>query len=223
MCQTLKRRSSVFDDEVASVGPMRRIRQKPNLLAPRFHQGVGVGSHPKQKLELMALKNIGENENQSVPSTSYARVHASSSQTAAKILQHLENLSPKEKSSESKLVAAREKCSLKLTPSMSSGQALKSGEDVGSSKLLLGNAMLPYARDTSPQKRVSAEENHHKTPVFSSGPRNSVLNNDSAVPLKTSNLSIGTADLVKNGASQPPPQKRAFRMSAEEVNHCFYS
>lgn len=239
MCQTLKRRSSVFDDEVASVGPMRRIRQKSNLSAPRFHhtaQGVGVGSHSKQKPGLMgdqrnvvALKNIVENENQSVPSSSYARVPSRSSEVAAKILQQLENVSPKEKSSDSKLVAVREKWPLKSTLSKLSGQALRNREDKGSSKFLLDdqkvgdNSMLPDARDSSSRKQVNAEENHHKASAFSSGPSNSVLNNDSAVTLRTSRPSIGTADLVNNGASQPPQKKRAFRMSAEEVIHCFYS
>ncbi|KAL8551907.1 hypothetical protein ACS0TY_000813 [Phlomoides rotata] len=229
---TLKRRSSVFDDEVVSVGPMRRIRQKSNLLAPRFHhsaQGVGVGPHSKQRPELMgdrrndsAMKNIVENETQNVPSTSYARVPSRSSEVAAKILQQLEKLSPKEKSSESKLVAAREKWPLKSTAGVLSGQAHRSREDVGSSKLLLDdqkfgdNAMLPDARDSSPWKQVNAEENYHNASIFSSGPSNSVLNNDSAVTLRTSKPSIGTADLVKTGVSQPPQKKRAFRMSAEE-------
>ncbi|KAI3458756.1 hypothetical protein Pfo_015419 [Paulownia fortunei] len=234
---TLKRRSSVLDDEVGSVGPIRRIRQKPNLLASRIHHtahGVGVGSHAKQKLQLIGepshkvSKTFGENENESVPSTSYAHVPSKSSEVATRILQHLEKLTPKEKSSESKLVAVREKSPLKLTPSMLSGQAFRSMEDVDSSKLLLDvqddhklgdrtNSTLPDARASSSEKQEKVEENGPKESVAPSDMCNPAMNNDSAVSLKASIPSTSATDsVVKSGASQPPQMKKAFRMSAQE-------
>ncbi|KAL0303642.1 UNVERIFIED_CONTAM: Nuclear pore complex protein [Sesamum radiatum] len=218
---TLKRRSSALDDEIGSVGPIRRIRQKSNLLAP----GTAAGSHAKQKLQLIGetkhkfSKAVKENENESVPSTSYAHVPSKSNEVAVRILQHLEKLTPKEKSSETKLVAVREKSPLKLAPSVLSGQALRSMEDVDSSKLRLDvlddhklldrpNSTLLDARDTISPKQGKVEDN---------GPKESVMNNDSAVSLKSSGPSTETADpVVKSGASQPPQKMRAFRMSAQE-------
>ncbi|KAL0299096.1 UNVERIFIED_CONTAM: Nuclear pore complex protein [Sesamum radiatum] len=218
---TLKRRSSALDDEIGSVGPIRRIRQKSNLLAP----GMAAGSHAKHKLQLIGeakhkfSKAVVENENGSVPSTSYAHVPSKSNEVAVRILQHLEKLTPKEKSSETKLVAVREKSPLKLAPSVLSGQALRRMEDADSSKLVLDvlddhklldrpNSTLPDARDT-----ISPEQGK----VEDSGPKESVMNNDSAVSLKSSRPSSGTADpVVNNGASQAPQKMRAFRMSAQE-------
>ncbi|KAL2227601.1 UNVERIFIED_CONTAM: Nuclear pore complex protein NUP1 [Sesamum indicum] len=218
---TLKRRSSALDDEIGTFGPIRRIRQKSNLLAP----GTAAGSHAKQKLQLIGeakhkfSKAVAENENGSGPSTSYAHVPSKSNEVAVRILQHLEKLTPKEKSSETKLVAAREKSPIKLAPSVLSGQALRRMEDVDSSKLVLDvlddhklldrpNSTLLDARDTISPKQGKVEDN---------GPKESVMNDDSAVSLKSSRPSTGTADrVVNNGASQPPQKMRAFRMSAQE-------
>ncbi|KAK6156225.1 hypothetical protein DH2020_010473 [Rehmannia glutinosa] len=234
---TLKRRSSVLDDELGSVGPIRRIRQKPNLLASRIHHtthGLGMSSHAKQKLPLIGepshkvSKTFGENENENVPSTSYARVPSQSSEVATRILQHLETLTSKEKSSESKLVARRDKSPMTLTPSMLSGQALRSMEDLGSSKLLLdvhddpklgdrSNATVPDARDFSTQRREKVEENGPNKSVAPSDKWNPIMENDSAVSLQASTPSTSAAvSVVKHGASQPPQKKRAFRMSAQE-------
>ncbi|KAL3838140.1 hypothetical protein ACJIZ3_022731 [Penstemon smallii] len=226
---TLKRRSSALDDDVGSVGPIRRIRPKPNLLAPRIPQGshgVRIGS-AKQKFPLigdtnhMLSRTVGENENNSTPSTSYAGVPSKSSEVAARILQHLENLTPKEKSPESKFKAAQEKSPFKLTPGMLRGQALRSME---SSKALMdvqddhkleyrSNPTLPDARDSTSRKDGRVEENG---PIPSSM-WNPVQNNNSAASLKASGTGTGTSDsVVLTGASQPPHKKRAFRMSALE-------
>lgn len=236
-CQTLKRRSSALDDEIGSVGPMRRIRQKPNLLASRFHHtshGVGVGSLAKQKPQMngeernKVLKNSGENDNDSVPSTSYAHVPSKSKEVAAKILQQLEKISPKEKLSESKLAAMQENSPSKLISSRLPRRDPRSMEDVGSSKLLLNvqddlksgsqtKDSLPDVHESSPQKQGKAEGNNPNVSFIPSGRWNSVLNNHSAMSLKASSPGLGAGDsVVKNGESQPQ-KKRAFRMSAEEV------
>ncbi|KAL1549688.1 nuclear pore complex protein NUP1-like isoform X1 [Salvia divinorum] len=231
---TLKRRSSVLDDEIGSVGPMRRIRQKSNLMASRFHHTahvVGVGSHAKQKPQMNVeernntLKNSGENE--SVLRTSYARIPSKSKEVAAKILQQLEKISPKEKSPGSKLVAMQEQSSLKLFSSRLPRQTLWSMEDVGTSKLLLNvqddlksgnqtNDTLPDVHECSPRRQGKTEGNDPNASFIPSGRLNSVLNNDSAVPLKASTPGLGAGNsVVKNGASLPQ-KKRAFRMSTAE-------
>ncbi|KAG6427244.1 hypothetical protein SASPL_111486 [Salvia splendens] len=238
---TLKRRSSVLDAEIGSVGPIRRIRQKLDLLASRFHHtahGVGVGSHAKQKPQMngeernKTLKNSGENENESVPRTSYAHIPSKSKEVAAKILQQLEKISPKEKSPGSKLVAMQENSSLKLFSSKLPGHALWSMEDVGTSKLLLNapddlksgnqtNNTLPDVHESSPRQQGKTEGNNPYVSFIPSGRWNSVLNNDSAVSLKASTPGLGAGgSVVKYGASQNgaslPQKKRALRMSAEE-------
>ncbi|KAL6493770.1 hypothetical protein OROGR_032105 [Orobanche gracilis] len=231
-----KRRSSVLDDELGSIGSVRRIRQKSNLLASRLQpttHGVEIGSRAKQKLQLIGepshrlSKDVGENENGSVPSTSYGHVPSKSNEVATKILQHLEKMTPKERSSESKLVARKDKSPLKLIPSMLSGQALRSMEDVDSSKLMLdlqddhklgdrSNATLAEARDFSMQKEEKVEENGPKESVVPSDKWSPVANIDSVVSSKASMPSSSTTDSIsKTGASQPQ-KKRAFRMSAEE-------
>lgn len=223
---------------MGSVGPMRRIRQKPNLLTPRLHTAYGVetGSHVKPKSQLngeernKVLKNSGENDNESVPSTSYAHVPSKSREVAAKILQQLEKFSPREKSSVSKVAAVQEKSPSKSIASTLPGQALQSMENVGSSKFLLsvpddynsGNKTNGTLLDIhgSPQKQGKSEGNDTHVCDLPSGRWNPVLNNDSAVSLKSSAPVIG-ASVVKNGESQPQ-KKRAFRMSANEVHIVFH-
>ncbi|KAL7109092.1 hypothetical protein ACP275_06G153600 [Erythranthe tilingii] len=218
---TLKRRSSVFDDDVGSVSSIRRIRQKTNAIAPR----IPHTSDSKQKQPLISeQKHVGktvvENADQGFPSTSYDPVPSSSSEVASRILQHLEKLTPKQKSSEYKFVDVREKPTFKLTQSMLCGQALRSMEDLSSSKLLLdfqddnkpessSKATLPVASGSTSQQR-KVEEN---------GPQKSYtpMNNDSAVTVKASGFNAGTSkSVVETDLSEPPQKKRAFRMSAVE-------
>ncbi|KAL7147039.1 hypothetical protein ABFS83_06G081500 [Erythranthe nasuta] len=229
---TLKRRSSVLDEEVGSVGPMRRIRQKPNLLAPRIHHtahGVGIGSHAKQKL-------VVENENENVSRTSYAHVPSQSSAVASRILEQLEKLTPKEKVSESKIVAVREKSPLKLASTMFSGQTLRSMENVGSSKLQLDvqdahnklgdktNANVDDSRDSSSRKQGKVEENGHRESAVPSDMWNPAMNNDSSPSLKASRPIIRSTDSVlTNDTSQPPQKKKSFRMTAQEQDDDVHS
>ncbi|GER28882.1 nucleoporin-related [Striga asiatica] len=225
---SLKRRGSVLDDELGSIGPIRRIRQKPNLLVSGLHNttpGVVIGSPAKQKFPLIdeqshkASKDVGENENETVPISSYPHVPSKSSEVASKILQHLEKMTPKEKSSVPKLVARNDKSPSTLTASMLSGQALKSMADVDSSKLLnfqddqkLGdgsNITLANARNFCKQKEEKVVENGHNKYVSPLDKWYPASNNDS-VPSTS-----GSGSLVKTGASHPQ-KKRVFRMSAQE-------
>ncbi|XP_050281204.1 nuclear pore complex protein NUP1 [Quercus robur] len=157
----LKRRSSVLDNDIGSVGPIRRIRQKPSLLSSRglsvpvsgsplpiAGTGVSPGSAQRpsfltQKSPLRVeskdhlMKNSTENGDNSIPGTSFPLVSSKSSEMASKILQQLEKLvSPKEKSSEFKLASVRDSSPSKLSPSMLRGKALRSLETVESPKLL---------------------------------------------------------------------------------------
>ncbi|KAL4599371.1 hypothetical protein ACB092_11G121900 [Castanea dentata] len=157
----LKRRSSVLDNDIGSVGPIRRIRQKPSLLSSRglsvpvsgsplpiAGTGASPGSSQRpsfltQKPPLLGeskdhlMKKSTENGDNSMPGTSFPLVSSKSSEMASKILQQLEKLvSPKEKSSEFKLASMRDSSPSKLSPSMLRGKALRSLETVESPKLL---------------------------------------------------------------------------------------
>ncbi|KAF7811463.1 nuclear pore complex protein NUP1 [Senna tora] len=157
----LKRRSSVLDNDIGSVGPMRRIRQKSNLLISRglsspvsgsplsiarsrvHADSTELPSSVTQKPLLLSeakkhdMKLSAENIDDTMPSTSLPPISSKSSEMASKILQQLDKLvSPKEKSSELKLSIVSDKSPTKLSPSMLRGQALRSMETVDSSKFL---------------------------------------------------------------------------------------
>ncbi|GJV27459.1 hypothetical protein Tco_1383907 [Tanacetum coccineum] len=140
----LKRRSSVLDDDIGSGGPLRRIRQKANLLMLRDKRELGYtalqqSDHASQLLlmnesEPKIVKGAEKNRDTSMHGSGlvsgYANVPTKSTQTATKILQHLEKIDLKEKSFGST------KSPTKLTLDMLHGQALRSLEKVDLPKLL---------------------------------------------------------------------------------------
>ncbi|KAK4353392.1 hypothetical protein RND71_028910 [Anisodus tanguticus] len=206
--QPLKRRSSVLEDDIGSVGPMRRTRQKPNLLSygvSRPSPGAG---------------------NDDVP-TRYVHIPPKPSETAAKILEHLENLTPKEKSSESRLAAGKDKTPKKLTPNMLRGQALKILESLDSPKLLQSaqdihklenwSKVVPTnAHDSSLQKQDKIEQHQQNKSINGStvvAENNEKLSSEDA---QHAQPGVETADSLDKRPSAQPQKKHAFRMSALE-------
>ncbi|VVA34556.1 PREDICTED: nuclear pore complex [Prunus dulcis] len=249
----LKRRFSVLDNDVGSVGPIRRIRQKPNLLSSRglsspvysttsSIRGTRISSEAAQNppssiwkpLSLGEPKHnaLSENEDNAVPSTSFSFVPSKSSKMASKILEQLDKLvSPKEKSSETNLHTVRDKSPTKLSPSMLRGQALKSLEDVDSSKFMDNvhnnksnsklnvsfDRLIPDARDFTSENEDKVKENgpsRIRAPCDSS----TILMNgeDSTTEKKDIVPNVKTAVSTASNAVHPPQKKRAFRMSAHE-------
>ncbi|XP_018857851.1 nuclear pore complex protein NUP1 isoform X2 [Juglans regia] len=244
----LKRRSSVLDNDVGSVGPIRRIRHKPSLLSSRGlslpvpnsplsipGNGVGLGAaqHPSSLTQTQLLLGKSKensakasivNGDNSVPSTSFPPVPSKSSEMASKILQQLEKLaSPKEKSSEFKVVSLRDSTPTKLSPSMLRGRALRSLETVESPRFLenvqddILDTSLPDALGSTSQKQNKAEN----------GPLKLVAPLEKSVPVvkgidyRSSNKDtlpgVKTADsVVMDSVTHPPQKKRAFQMSAHE-------
>ncbi|XP_040993696.1 nuclear pore complex protein NUP1-like isoform X2 [Juglans microcarpa x Juglans regia] len=243
----LKRRSSVLDNDVGSVGPIRRIRHKPSLLSSRGlslpvpdsplsipGNGVGLGAaqHPSSlnqtqlllgKYKENSAKASIVNGDNSVPSTSFPPVPSKSSEMASKILQQLEKLaSPKEKSSEFKVVSLRDSTPTKLSPSMLRGRALRSLETVESPRFLenvqddIIDTSLPDALGSTSQKQNKAEN----------GPLKLVAPLEKSVPVvkgidyRSSNKDtlpgVKTVDSVVDSVTHPPQKKRAFQMSAHE-------
>ena len=143
--QLLKRRSSVLDSNIGSVGPILRI------------------------IRTTILRTLMENGDNSRPGISFAHVPSQSTEMAEKILQQLDKLapSPKEKSSQLKLAAAKEKekSPAKLSPSMLRGQALKSLESVPSVKNAdyAMNCVIHYSPT---EKKWAFQTSVHKVYLF---------------------------------------------------------
>lgn len=236
----------MLDNDIGSVGPIRRIRQKQSLLSSRglsppvsgslSISGAGFGSVAAQKpSSSMHRKTSTENEESTMPGTSFSSVPTRSSEMASKILQQLDKLvSPKDKSSGPKLFALMDKSPTKLSPSMLHGQALKSLEAVDSSKLLrdvqdnkldgsLDKTILD-ARDSSSLKQDMVKENGPLKIVASCDKPTAVVNGIDSAVLKENTLmsTETTVSATPIFVASPPQKKRAFQMSAHEV-FCFLS
>ncbi|XP_052185451.1 nuclear pore complex protein NUP1-like isoform X2 [Diospyros lotus] len=209
----LKRRSSVFEDDIGSVGPIRRLRQKTNFSTPKSLRlpssgsplsicGAGGGPDATQNtissIGMLASldasnhgisKTVAESENNTFTGTGYTPVPSKSRETAAKILEQLEKLVPKEKSSEGKLIALREKSPSKLASSVSRGQAIRILEDVHP------RTILHSPEDSQKLKGVS----------------------NTAVSVKETVPGVRTTDSVTTKFfGQFSWKKQAFQMSAHE-------
>ncbi|GJY72854.1 hypothetical protein Tco_0477285 [Tanacetum coccineum] len=173
----LKRRSSVLDDDIGLGGPLRRTRQRANLLTLRDKRELGCTAlqqpdHASQKLLLMnepepkIVKGAEQNRDTSMHGSGsvsgYANLPTKSTQTATKVLQHPEKIDLKEKFSGST------KSPMKLTLDMLHGQALRSLEKVDSPKL------ISYPHDNQhPERLHDSREltSKGKEKVEDNGPR----------------------------------------------------
>ncbi|TYJ38213.1 hypothetical protein E1A91_A05G428700v1 [Gossypium mustelinum] len=217
----LKRRSSVLGNDIGSVGPIRRIRQKSNLLSSR-NLSLPTSAGPSARIagnSSAALDTLAENGDNSSPGSSVTPVPSKSSQTASKILQQLDLL-----------VSPMEKSPTKLSPSMLRGQALKSIENVDSSKFLenlqdtdklSGSCtVLPGICESMSGKHDKARENGSTmmvalpdkvVPAVNGADSNSLMKDNNMPSVKASDSS-----LIKSVVPQPQQKSRAFQMSAHE-------
>lgn len=228
-----------MDDEVGSVGSIRRIRQKSSVVASGFRNADRVGSDSdarqassKQKLLMNGNskhveRTAEESTDFNIPSTSYALVPLKSNgvEGADRRSWNLEKRPLKDRSSESNMVAVRQKSKFQLTPSMLRGQALRSMEDASNSELLLSvqddqnfetSAGFMDADDHTSQDQEKVEE---EAPVEASSPSDThfpINNSGSAVSFGADIVRGRTSDVVEVGFSELQ-NKAAFRMSALEV------
>ncbi|KAI3730235.1 hypothetical protein L1987_61404 [Smallanthus sonchifolius] len=209
----LKRRSSVLDEDIGSGGPLRRIRQKSNLLSQRDKKELG---HPV----FQQLHGVGQNPlltNGPEPKVlDHASIPTKSTQTANKILQHLDKPSPIENNSVSALAGMREKSPNKLSLDMLHGQALRSLEKVDSPKFLPSSHDIqkPVVSEMTLQSKDKTEEDGlRRFPV----PHNILtsVNSDMTDTLKDKTPTVGITDLPSK-VIEEPKKKRAFQMSAPE-------
>ena len=218
--QALKCRSFVLEDNIGSVGPIRRLRQKTNLATPKSlslpvsgspfsSRGTGIGPdatpYPissSQKLPSFdeskhkISKTVGENENNGMPGTSYTPVPSRSTEMATKILQQLEKLVPKEKSYEGKVAAAREKSQNKLTTNMVGGQALRILEDVDSSKILHNAEDSHKLKDTCNSSLPNARDTSSQKKVEENAPKRVIISRDALAPAGISNAIVSGKEAV---------------------------
>lgn len=218
--QALKRRSYVLDDDLGSVGSMRRIRQKPNLLSfgtsrSSARVASAVNLHPE-------VSKVGDVEDTKTTPARHVAIPPKSSETAAKILEQLEKITPKEKSSESKLAAGKEN---KLTQNMLHGRALRSLEVLDSPKLLhsaqdrykLENWSKVFSPNPKESKQSEIKLNGLKSSV---GESTAIAKRDTIFSFKDTQPNVEANSLEKNkSAAQPPLKKRAFKMSAYEDSY----
>ncbi|CAN1298128.1 Nuclear pore complex protein NUP1 [Linum perenne] len=127
---TLKRRSSVLDNDIESSSPIRRIRQKANLMSSAAVSARGTRTNLDAEGQLALTSKPATEDEQPKENGDYSMqisgstpVSSKSSEMASKILQQLDVM-----------VSSKEKSPAKLSPSMLHGQALRSLEKIDSSK-----------------------------------------------------------------------------------------
>ncbi|RWV92452.1 hypothetical protein GW17_00045175 [Ensete ventricosum] len=181
--QMLKRRSSVLDDDIGSFDPTRRTRRKSNLMSPlkssyssvqhflpssstHVDRGSIIPSHNLYHLNEQKNNHAESqaSENGGIP---IACVPLQSSEMARKILQQLDKLAPSPKEKSSKLKIDTNDSPHMLSQNMLGGRALKSMEEIDTSKFLnvQVNGSLEAASDSHQDgyaishKKDEAEEN----------------------------------------------------------------
>ncbi|CAM8878769.1 unnamed protein product [Rhodiola kirilowii] len=201
----LKRQSYVLDDDISSIGPVRRIRQKPSLLSSQRLTGSVGGSSPvigSGVLSNYRSKDAGIGSR----GANFMSVPSQSSDVAQKILQQLDKLSPppKEKSSDSKSMQPPRKSTFTLTSDMLSGQALRSLEKIDSSKFIEASQENSKASDSVQTETINADytTSNRKNQLEENGPKKLTKNN---------------SESTLHSSDRPHDQnKRTFQMSARE-------
>ncbi|KAH9290775.1 hypothetical protein KI387_034892, partial [Taxus chinensis] len=252
-----KRSSSVLDDGMTSTGPIRSTRQKTSFYTPlrnsdpssstgnqlnplslhvndsRQNALASVFRKPmeieKQNDDLSAFQS--QEEPTKYLSANLTCVPQQSSETARKILEHLDRMvpSPKEKSAEAQLAIARAKSPTRLNVSMLNGHARRSTETIDGIPFLdmHGHSSFPPQenKQKAAQEASGSEQNYEgngKSPMFnslktsdeaptSSGTVDFALQCPDVSPLK-----VDTILPVLENSLIVPEKKKGFRMSAPE-------
>ncbi|KAF5205193.1 Pentatricopeptide repeat-containing protein [Thalictrum thalictroides] len=236
--QALKRRSSVLDSDIGSIGPIRRIRRKTDMMSPSknlispssgSHFSIyGNADHSEQGSRSLRQKQMfrngpknnisnirpAENDDNSMPDS--MSIPSQSSEMAEKIFQQLDKLDPppKEKLSELKLAVAREKSPTKLSRNMLHEKALRIFEDVDSSKLLQ-NAIIDGVDGL--KSRAAQDSSSHKQDKFdNSDPMQIAASNkfvpkEKGVETKTSKENVSSVEISNSAIFsfvEHPSQKK---------------
>nr|XP_009389436.1 PREDICTED: nuclear pore complex protein NUP1-like [Musa acuminata subsp. malaccensis] len=242
--QMLKRRSSVLDDDIGSFGPTRRTRQKSNLMSPLKSSYSSVGhflpsssTHvdrgsiiPRQKLYHLNEQKNNHSESQASENGGMpiVPVPLQSSEMARKILQQLDKLAPSPKEKSSKLKIDTNDSPHMLTQNMLGGQALKSMEEIDTSKFLnvQVNGSLEAASDSHQEGyAISHKKDETEENAYTKHAVKGVQVISTASILKKPNLvgteakpTVTTANVavVPGAATIFTRKKPSFQMSAPE-------
>ncbi|KAE9621169.1 hypothetical protein Lalb_Chr01g0010681 [Lupinus albus] len=241
----LKRRSSVLYNDIGSVGPIRRIRHKSNLLSSkglalphsgsslfisRSRVGVDAAQQPSSSMQRPVLLDEVKHSHMKLSAenidVSFPPLPSRSSEMASKMLQQLDkSVSLEEKSSELRLPTLKATSSMKLSSSMLRGQALRSMETVDSSKFL-DNIQDNELYGTIGNSSASAEKLTSQIDKVENDPLKLIAPIDGPVPIVT--IADATVprkqviNIAKSGdSSMARPvsysqKKRAFHMSVHE-------
>ncbi|KAJ6796506.1 nuclear pore complex protein NUP1-like [Iris pallida] len=225
--QELKRVSSVLDGDFGTVSPIRRIRQKCNLSSPsKDSRPSPSGSLLSGPLTPLSNKFIEGSTSVQKPLL-LASIPPQSSETAHRLFQQLDKLLPlpTERSSKMKTID-RDGSPSKLTPDMLHGGALRSMEEIDTSKFSsvqdIGTASdshLPTIRSFSSGKVDMVEENGRskfstlgvKLASETNGLKNASTPSTDANPGRRSTYSV-----VSDYAAPPQSKRPSFQMSAPE-------
>nr|GEX33873.1 nuclear pore complex protein NUP1-like [Tanacetum cinerariifolium] len=174
--KALKRRISILEHDIGLVSPLRRIRQKANLLTLRDirERGYTALQQPdhasRKKLLLMnasepnIIKGAEQNRDTSMHGSGsvsgYTNVPTKSTQTATKILQHVEKMDLKEKSS------GLIKSPTKQTLDMLHGQAVRSLEKRDSSDSALAADIVATSTLPGVSRTPALVKPHQKKCAF---------------------------------------------------------
>lgn len=247
--QVLKRRSSVLDDDFSSGLPIRRTRHKP-IFVTQSRNPDPSGSTSNQLIPFLSPRNDGERTVlESVKKRTefekqnafYSReattkelcagpcIPPQSSETARKILEHLDRMvpSPKEISAEAQLAIARDKSPSQLTVSMLNGPARRSTESIDATSLFDKYSPISVQKNNqlTGQGASSAEQKYGgkgKAPLFNSvttsmeAPTSSGIGDVSSLIPDSSPARIDAKSLILDGPSNLPEKSKGFRMSALE-------
>ncbi|KAL9274213.1 Nuclear pore complex protein NUP1-like protein [Drosera capensis] len=230
----LKRRISVFDNDIGSVGPIRRIRQKPNLLSPR-----SMTSRIAQDTELAAaernttvqsaeddfpLNTLAERINMKLSNQNSLHHPSKSVEMGQRILQQLDRISPKEKPKEKNFNVANESAT-ELIPTMLGGQASRSLEIADTSKsrksFQLDNKQNSASHavedipNSSYRKVDKNSDNVSKDPEFRSDKLALGVSVEAGMFAKASQDTSSPTNAARK-FDDPPKKNRSFQMSAYE-------
>ncbi|XP_020255939.1 nuclear pore complex protein NUP1-like isoform X2 [Asparagus officinalis] len=234
--QVLKRGSSALDGDLGSFGPIRRIRQKSNLMSPLKGPRLTLSEHFLSSPSTPLFKNVSEGSmsiqrplvvnDQKSDGTGLKAVEngisrptmlsSQSSETAKKLFQQLDKLvpSPKEKSSEPKIIAQSESPS-KVTLDVLHGSALSKMENLISSKSFTA-AHQPNAGSSLSQKLDLVTENGPLKSVCLGGKSSSEAHGVSKPSKGGHEGLISESITVATSVEVPVPKKPSFQMSAPE-------
>ncbi|XP_042431475.1 nuclear pore complex protein NUP1-like [Zingiber officinale] len=228
--QMLKRGSSVLNDGIGSVGPIRRTRHKSNIMSPPRSSFSSTLQFPSsstyadassvpsgQKLLHWSEEKKNDKEPQNVESrvSPFVPIPLQSSEMARKILEQLDKLAPSPKVKPSNLKTDMDESPLMLTHDALSSQALKSMEKIESTKFVnvQGSGSFEPSNHSHHQRNPFYEKQYEA--AENASPASDTMKFERAViEVKPSVSAINFT--VSEAATMSAKRKPSFRMSIPE-------